>query len=129
MLRKLKQTASYLTIIALFNASCAPLYAQGGKKQAEDEGIYERSSLTRQSPPKASGFEERGQQILLSAFDKLWNWIPQRVKSSLSQLAEDVVPLVNGKTPLELDYSDLGMHLTPQAAPHMQLSPLGINCR
>src|SRR3989338_9093656 len=102
MFYKLKQTMGYLSIIALLNGSCAPLYAQKGGLETDDQAP--RHPLQQQR--KIVTWEERGQSWASSLAVKVSSWIPQGLKAYLTTLGEDIIPLVNGKTPMEVDYSD-----------------------
>src|SRR3990167_5316109 len=104
MPHRFKKIIGYMSILSLLNATCAPLYAQGGGYNSDHEDdLNMPRHISRQKP---KDFEERAQGWASSLADKVSSWIPQRVKSYLNTLGEEVVPLVNGKTPLELDYSD-----------------------
>src|SRR3990167_1070941 len=99
---KLKQTLGYLSIIVLFNASCAPLYAQRTGLDPDNEAPHHPI----QQQKKPATWEEWGQQRASSLASTLSSWIPQGLKAYLTTLGEDIIPLVNGKTPMEVDYSD-----------------------
>src|SRR3990167_3085498 len=102
MNHNLRKTAGYLSIIALLNGSCATLYAQKGGLETDDQAP--RHPIQQQR--KTVTWEEWGQQRATSLADRIASWIPQGVKSYLNTLGEDIIPLVNGKTPMEMDYSD-----------------------
>ena len=102
MNHNLRKTAGYLSIIALLNGSCAPLYAQKGGLETDDQAP--RHPIQQQR--KTVTWEEWGQQRATSLADRIASWIPQGVKSYLITLGEETTSLVNGKTPMEVDYSD-----------------------
>src|SRR3990167_8696191 len=102
MNHNLRKTAGYLSIIALLNGSCATLYAQKGGLETDDQAP--RHPIQQQR--KTVTWEEWGQQRATSLADRIASWIPQGVKSYLTTLGEETTSLVNGKTPMEVDYSD-----------------------
>ena len=101
----LRKTTGYLSIIALLNGSYAPLYAQGGNLHSDiEDGANRSRHISRQKP--STSMEDRGQQFVASVADRIASWIPQGVKSYLTTLGEETTSLVNGKTPMEVDYSN-----------------------